>query len=157
VGASAVAWGSVAEIFSEDAIHEVPSELIQRILPESAPLRACALLLPEAVRGRNEHYEPALVAFGTSTSLWDRDTWDPFGVRLLIALTVLKRWDDLREPLARCERLSKQGGRLLGAVAEAVREEMAAARGGPTPTHASLNNLGYTGMSQLLSYRPVAR
>jgi hypothetical protein len=36
----------------------------------------------------------------------------------------------------------------------AIREEMAAARDGPTPTHRVLRELGYWGWSQLLAYRP---
>jgi hypothetical protein len=43
---------------------------------------------------------------------------------------------------------------MLGALAEAIREEIAAAKGGRQPAHAHLRELGYLGLSELLSYRP---
>jgi hypothetical protein len=43
---------------------------------------------------------------------------------------------------------------MLGAFAEALREEMAAAEGGPRPSHQHLRALGYNGLSELLSFRP---
>jgi len=38
-------------------------------------------------------------------------------------------------------------------MAAALREEIAAANGGPKPRHDELRSLGYDGVSQLLSYR----
>jgi hypothetical protein len=44
---------------------------------------------------------------------------------------------------------------MLGSFADAIREEMAAAKGGRRPSHGPLRVLGYNGLSELLSYRPA--
>jgi hypothetical protein len=36
-----------------------------------------------------------------------------------------------------------------------VREEVAAAKGGPPPAHDELRSLGYAGISELLRFRPA--
>jgi len=43
---------------------------------------------------------------------------------------------------------------MLGAFADAIREEMAAAKGDRRPAHRRLRELGYIGLSELLSFRP---
>jgi class 3 adenylate cyclase len=51
------------------------------------------------------------------------------------------------------EKRSGRGGRFFGALAGAIREEVAHDRGGPEPTHDGLREIGYLGWSQLLSER----
>jgi hypothetical protein len=51
------------------------------------------------------------------------------------------------------EKRSGRGGRFFGALADAIREEVAHDRGGPEPTHDGLREIGYLGWSQLLSAR----
>jgi class 3 adenylate cyclase len=48
---------------------------------------------------------------------------------------------------------SGRGGRFFGALADAIREEVAHDRGGPEPTHKGLREIGYIGWSELLSAR----
>jgi len=71
-----------------------------------------------------------------------------------VALTMLERWDELDEVLRPLERVVVKGSPYLDALVAAIREEMAAARGGPAPRHEKLRDLGYVGWSQLLAYRP---
>jgi class 3 adenylate cyclase/tetratricopeptide (TPR) repeat protein len=73
-----------------------------------------------------------------------------------VVLTMLERWDEVDETLPLLERVAKKGSRYLEALVRAIREEKAAALGGPAPTHRMLRELGYRGWSQLLSYRPEA-
>jgi class 3 adenylate cyclase/tetratricopeptide (TPR) repeat protein len=72
-----------------------------------------------------------------------------------VVLAMLERWRDLAEALPLLERVAARGSPYLEALLEAIREEMAAARGGAAvPAHAKLRELGYVGWSQLLRYRP---
>ena len=81
----------------------------------------------------------------------------PPGADPAIALTMLERWDDVGPTLARLDEFAGGGSRVAGAVAAAVREEEAAARGGPRPKHAELRGLGCRGISELLQFRPESR
>ena len=71
-----------------------------------------------------------------------------------LAYALLRRWGDVEPMLPRFDELAAKGAPLLGAFAAALREEIAAARGGPAPTHRDLRALGYLGFSTLLSYQP---
>jgi hypothetical protein len=53
------------------------------------------------------------------------------------------------------KRLQRALDEAFGALREAIREELAAARGGAPARHAALKGLGFGGMSELLSYRPA--
>jgi hypothetical protein len=70
---------------------------------------------------------------------------------------MLGRWSDVDPLLARFDEQARRGGQMLGALGAAIREERAAASGGPRPTHRELRDLGYRGLSELLSFRPAAR
>jgi class 3 adenylate cyclase/tetratricopeptide (TPR) repeat protein len=74
-----------------------------------------------------------------------------------VTLTMLERWGELDEVLRPLERVAAKGSPYVEALVAAIREEMAAARGGPTPVHRMLRELGYVGWSQLLAYRPAAQ
>jgi class 3 adenylate cyclase/tetratricopeptide (TPR) repeat protein len=73
-----------------------------------------------------------------------------------VVLTMLERWADLEEVLPPLERIAAHGSPYLDALLEAIREERAAAHGGPAPAHRRLRELGYVGWSQLLAHRPAA-
>ena len=73
-----------------------------------------------------------------------------------VVLTMLEGWQDLGEVLPPLERVAARGSPYLGALLEAIREEMGATRGGPAPTHGRLRELGYAAWSQLLAQRPAA-
>lgn len=71
-----------------------------------------------------------------------------------VVLTMLERWDEVDETLPPLQRVAQKGSGYVEALVAAIREEKAAAFGGPEPTHRMLRELGYRGWSQLLSYRP---
>jgi len=73
-----------------------------------------------------------------------------------VVLTMLERWQDLAEVLPSLERVAARGSPYLEALLGAIHEEMGAARGGSTPAHGKLRELGYAGWSQLLAHRPAA-
>ena len=72
-----------------------------------------------------------------------------------LALTMLERWDDLGPSLDRLDLFAEGGSRLAAATAAAIREEKAAAEGGPSPAHDQLKALGCLGISELLRSRPT--
>jgi hypothetical protein len=75
-----------------------------------------------------------------------------------IAYAVREQWRELEPLLARLDMRAAHGGKFAGALASALREEIAAAGGGPKPKHKALRELGYDGISQLVSYRgPVKK
>jgi len=73
-----------------------------------------------------------------------------------VVLTMLERWDALPEVLPPLEQVARKGSPYIEALLAAIREERAAAEGGPKPRHAMLRGLGYAGWSQLLAHRPLA-
>lgn len=96
-------------------------------------------------------------AFDELNAIVEERVWDPCRMQLALASVLLRRWADLEPMLRRFDELAAKGAPLLGAFAAAVREEIAAAGGGPVPTHHALRSLRYLGFSQLLSYRPPRR
>ncbi len=68
-------------------------------------------------------------------------------------LTVGGRWDEVPQALAPLDYVADRGGRLAGALAAAIREEMAAAQGGRAPGHLELRALGYVGLSEVVRFR----
>ena len=73
---------------------------------------------------------------------------------LPVALTQLGEWDRVQRRLPLLDRRAAGGDRYSGGIAAAIREELAARDGGPAPTHAALREIGYVGISELLSFRP---
>ena len=60
-------------------------------------------------------------------------------------LTMLERWPELGDILPPARARRRAGSPYLEALAAAIREEMAAAQGGPAPAHGRLRELGYAG------------
>ena len=120
-------------------------------------VRASSRLLSRAVSGVREIEPDAVAAYEPAARVWDRQMWDAIGTELVTAHVVLERWDALERLLERLDRYTANGCRLAAALAEAAREEAAAAHGGPKPRHEALRALGYGGLSELLSFRPRAQ
>jgi hypothetical protein len=125
------------------------------MVTEAPATRASILMLPELMAGNDTLVAAGAPAFLNAPRV-DRQIWDPFGIQLAICYTLLGRWEDLRPLLANYDARASAAP-MLGALAEAIREEMAAAKGGPRPAHGRLRELGYVGLSELLSYRPRSR
>jgi len=134
------------------------SEARALLMRAEAPLRAeplereSVLLLANGVAGRSGKVAELRrqVREGAAPPFW-------FFKRMeAVVLTMLERWDEVDDALRPLERVAEKGSRYLEALVAAIREEMAAARGGPAPTHRMLRELGYRGWSQLLAHRPEA-
>jgi class 3 adenylate cyclase len=154
VGAGAASWGVVGDVLHGGGVSGSLEPLLYRMVPESGPIRASILFLPSAMVGSDRWLADAAGAYRASTQFWDRQEWDQFGVSLAIGLTVLERWKELGPYLENLQRVGARGGRLCTALREAILEERARSEGGPTPGHEALRRLGYTGLSELLSFRP---
>ena len=74
-----------------------------------------------------------------------------------VALTMLEAWEVLDDTLSLLTVAASRGSQYLEGLIAAIREEVAAARGGPRPLHAQLRDLGYLGWSELVSFRPGRR
>jgi hypothetical protein len=71
------------------------------------------------------------------------------------ALAAIGEWDRMLPRLAVLERRAANSDRFCGAMAAALREELAARDGGPPARHEALRQLGYVGFSELLRFRPA--
>ena len=154
VGASLIAYGATAEIALGTTASEDIEALILRMIPESPAIRAATLLVPLAMSARQVAEDEAHRAYSPETAVSDREQiWDLIEANWAITYAVRKQWKELEPLLARLDARASRGAKLAGALAAALREEMAAARGGPRPKHEALRGLGYDGISQLVSYR----
>jgi hypothetical protein len=122
------------------------------MVAEAPEVRASILMLPEVMAGNADLVAAGASAYGKDLPPFDRQIWDPFGVQLSLCYALLARWDELTPLLADYDARASTAP-MLGALAQAIREEMAGAKGGPRPAHAELRALGYTGLSEVLSYR----
>jgi tetratricopeptide (TPR) repeat protein len=154
VGAGCVGWGSVCRVREGGTLPNDLEALVARMVPESKPIQASVLFLPSAMTGSDRFLREANGAYQASTQFWNRQEWDQFGVNLDIGLTVLERWNDLEPYLDKLAAVGHRGGHLCAALRSAILEERASAGGGPQPRHEELRRLGYTGLSDLLSFRP---
>jgi hypothetical protein len=155
-GACAVAYGATASAMRGDrASAERLIALIERILPKPSPVRANALALPYAMFGRAIDPRESLPPVGAPTRPWHRQQSDPALLHVAIGLVVLERWDELDMVLRQIDSFVAGGSPIADAMGQAIREELAAARGGAPPRHAALRRLGFGGISELLSYRPA--
>jgi hypothetical protein len=155
IGASGVADGATAEILEGKPPSSDLEALVLRMVAESPSIRAATLLMPLAIASRKVADEDAHRAYARETPIYDREQiWDVTETNRAIADVVREHWEDLAPLLDRLDARARRGAKFAGALAAASREEMAAARGGPKPEHKALRELGYNGISQLLSYRP---
>jgi class 3 adenylate cyclase len=154
IGAAAIGQAAAGEL----ARGRIPSprleELVGRMVTEAPTTLASILMLPKLMAGHDELVAAGAPAYGKVVPRVDRQIWDPFGIQLAICYALLGRWNDLAPLLANYDARASAAP-LLGAFADAIREEMAATNGGPRPTHGRLRALGYVGLSELLSYRPL--
>jgi hypothetical protein len=155
LGAGGYGYGAIAATL-EGTPPESLDKAIERMVPDSTLVQAASLMVPKAMTGDRPALAAGLAAYVRGLRLEDRErAWDVCDLMPAVALTMLERWDELGPTLARLDEFAVGGSRLAGATAAAVREEDAAAKGGPVPTHEDLRSLGYAGNSELLSFRPV--
>jgi class 3 adenylate cyclase/tetratricopeptide (TPR) repeat protein len=154
VGANLAGYGGIAELIHGRALPADLVALTERMIPTAHATRAAAVLLPTIMSGAPGSEDEARRAYASETGIWDRESiWDIAGMNLAIAQVVRGRWREAEGELPRMDRMGKKGAAFASALAAAVREEIATARGGPKPHHEALHKLGYNGVSELLSYR----
>jgi hypothetical protein len=154
IGASGVADGAIAEILEGRRAPADLESIVLRMVPESPAIRAATLLVPLAMSAREVAEDDAHRAYARETPIYDREQiWDPTETSWAIAHVVREQWRELEALLTRLDARAGRGAKFAGALAAALREEEAAARGGPKPEHEALRGLGYLGISQLVSYR----
>jgi class 3 adenylate cyclase/tetratricopeptide (TPR) repeat protein len=155
LGAAVVAQGAVADVLAGRGLSEQAVQLVSRMVPQSVSVQASSLMVPRILAGAPWSEEDARAAYAPKARLWDRqEVWDPCRIQLALACALLRRRDELERMLPQFDELAANGAPFLGAFAAALREEIAAAGGGPAPTHRGLRELGYRGLSELLSCRP---
>jgi class 3 adenylate cyclase/tetratricopeptide (TPR) repeat protein len=152
VGAAALGQAAAGDIARGRPASPRLEELVQRMVTEAPQVRASILMLPRLMAGNEELVEESLPAYGWSVPRHRRQIWDPSGVQLAVCCALLARSDALT-PLLTDYDARASTAPLLGALADAIREEMAAASDGRRPAHRRLRELGYIGLSELLSYR----
>ena len=154
MGANAIGYDAIGGLLRS---HTPPSDaraLVERMLPEAPATRAAVLLLPSALAGATVQEDEARRSYARETIVWERESaWDVAGVNLVLAQVATERWSEAEAELPRIDRLAEKGAGFAAALATAIREEIASARGGPKPQHERLHSLGYEGISELLSYR----
>jgi class 3 adenylate cyclase/tetratricopeptide (TPR) repeat protein len=152
IGAAAIGQAAAGQIAHGRSRSPRLEELAERMVTEAPATRASILMLPELMAGNDKLVAAGAPAYDKGGPRTDRQIWDPFGLQLAICYALLARWDDLGPLLANYDARASDAP-MLGALAEALREQMAAAKGGRRPQHARLRELGYVGLSELLSYR----
>jgi len=154
MGANAVGYDAIGDLLRTRAPSADAGPLVERMLPEAPATRAAVLLLPFVLAGANGQEDEARRSYARETLVWEREsTWDVAGVNLVLAQVVAERWSEAEAELPRIDRLAEKGAGFAAALATAIREEIAEARGGPQPKHEHLRRLGYDGISELLSFR----
>ncbi len=153
-GANLMAYGAMAEILDGRRASDDLEALVLRMIPESNATRAAALLVPLVMDSRDVAEDEAHRAYARETPIFDREsTWDLIELHWAVAYAVREQWKELEPLLVRLDARAGRGAKLAETLAAALREEMASARGGPKPKHEALRELGYHGISALVSYR----
>jgi class 3 adenylate cyclase len=155
--AATIGYASATEVLASGPLRaDLDAQLVRQV-EDSEVIRAAAGLLPKVMGGDADALTRGLRAYQPGLPLSDRfRVWDPIELMPALGLTILERWDELAEPLAKLDAFDRRGARLAGAVAAAIREEQRAAGGGPPPSHEALDALGFGGISQILRFRPRA-
>jgi len=157
LGAAAVGYGAAGTILNGGTLPSDIDQRAERMVDDSERVRAAATMLPKAMSGDAGAIERGLTGYEPGLRLWDKfRVWDVSDIVPGIVLTMFQRWDAIPPILDRMDRFAGKGARLAGATAAAIREEIAVANGGSGPSHDELRDLGYSGISALLRYRPRA-
>jgi len=155
LGAAAAGYGAIADILAGRPLPDGLDALVARMVPFTL-IQGSSVMVPKVMASEPGILPDAMRAYAPDLRLWDRQRcWDVCDLMPAVALTMLERWDELGPTLVRLDEFAGSGGRVAGAVAAAIREEEAAAKGGPRPTHDQLHALGCGGISELLRFRPT--
>ena len=152
--ANLAAYDAIADLVRGRPLPADLKELVDRIVPDSPATNAAAMMVPLVMAGEPVLEEEARRAYAPETPIWDRESmWDLTQTHFALVDVMRERWDAVERDLVRLDQMARHGARFAAALAAAMREELAAARGGPAPSHDGLRGLGYTGVSELMRYR----
>jgi hypothetical protein len=155
LGAAAAGQGAIADLLQGRSLRDGLDQFVARLIPESTLIQASSAMVAKVMAGEDVDLQDAFRSYAPDLPLWDRQwVWDVGGLMPAIALTMRVQWDGLGPSLARLDEFAAGGSRLTAAIAAAIREEEAAAKGGPEPVHEQLLAIGCIGISQLLRFRP---
>ena len=154
IGANLVGYAAVAELMIGQPVSDDLDALAARLLPDATATRAAALLVPHVMAARPVSEDDVRRAYAPETVIWDRQAvWDLNETHFAVANAMRGKWSDVELLLPQLDAMAEHGATLASALAAALREEREAARGGAKPRHERLRDLGYLGISELLSYR----
>jgi class 3 adenylate cyclase/tetratricopeptide (TPR) repeat protein len=157
VGGCSVGFGGTARLL---AGIQLPNDLARdaaRMIGGSEMVQASSIMLAEAIRGDVKAVDRGLTAYAPGNRLVDRaPAFDVIHLLPAVAAVMLERWDMLEAPMARLEYCAARGSILAAATIDAIEEERAA-KTDRQPQHASLRELGYQGISELLRVRARTR
>jgi len=139
-------WGASAAAVSAD-------------LAEARDLLARARRIAELPNVGEEFLAGAFASLGLRGDVLRLDDSTPVDswttAVLAAALAGIDEWERVRRRLPVLELRAANSDRFSGAMAAALREELAARDGGPPARHAALREIGYVGFSEMLRYRPA--
>jgi class 3 adenylate cyclase/tetratricopeptide (TPR) repeat protein len=154
IGGDAIGFGAAARLHEH---RPLPGDLVAvaaHLVDESEMVQRSSIMLPMAMLGDVEAVERGFEAYRPGLRLVDRAvTWDPIHLVPAVAAVMLERWDLVAQPIARLEYCAERGSLLAAAVLEAINEERPAPTAPGGPRHQALRQLGYAGISELLSSR----
>jgi class 3 adenylate cyclase/tetratricopeptide (TPR) repeat protein len=151
IPAAATAAGASADLLAGRAAPQNVEDLVERMQPWLPTGRAGTLVILRAM-SNGPAFGPDLDEAYGAKLWWDRNILDPLGFNPAIALVIAGRHADASDHIAKIERFAKTGSRVAGALAAAIREELAPSSGAKA-AHAALRELGYEGYSDLLRFR----
>jgi hypothetical protein len=127
---------------------------VARLVDDSELAQASSIMLPMAMLGDVDAVVRGLEAYRPGLRLVDRArSWDPIDLVPALTAVMLERWDLIEEPVQRLEYCAARGSRLASAGLEAIAEERSGSAEPTEVRHHALRELGYDGISDLLTYR----
>jgi len=151
--AGGAAFGAIARLMRGERLDPELRQLMVRLVPESSDVQDAMLLLPTAIAGDPSFGSLSRRAYAIDR-VWDREITDSTWTGLPIALALVGDRDALDRELVRLRAAEAAGGKLAGAVADAIEGGRTGAP--PDRAHATLRALGYVGLSEILARAPLA-
>lgn len=150
--AGGAAFGAIAKLMRGERLDAELRTLMARLVPESTEVQDAMLLLPMAIAGDPGFGSLSHGAFALER-VWDREVTDPTWTSLAIALALVGDRAALDRELVRLRAAEAAGGKLAGAVADALVGQRTGASA--EHAHAKLRALGYVGLSEIIARAPL--
>ena len=149
--AGGAAFGAIAKLMCGEPLDVALRAVVARLVPESTTVQDATLMLPMALAGDPGFYSLSRDAYALNR-VWDREITDPTWTGLAMALALAGDQPALDRELERLRSAEAAGGRLAGAVADALAGQRTGAA--IQRAHAGLRALGYLGLSEIIARAP---